>query len=422
MLGLRKVGFKKFKCRVCFPFVFLFLLCVIIAHNDFSYKSSSNQNRLEFKSILAVVTVGWDSQRYEKANKGYLDAILSNYVDMCEFGHKVTVVLCMYQEKNAQNWWSTHLDLGSKKYFCSRVNFTIPIRLEFYEFRKLPKKAFGTKGDLAIRYREIFLREVENFDTFIVQEDDVIFRKETVSYFYEYLSFFQKHGGEKYLPALYDAEVNEETREKYASWRLTNGTFFRIRNKTFFRSGHSIGGRSLILSREMLQKNVLINKKDEWINSSLTQGEFNPVVSSFVWMENVQGTSWKRLKHRLMETKKIFLFPIDHNVWQNSEIHHLPNKYLKHSMKTGEPGGYQNDWLKIVELKIIFKECLRERDIDENSIVDNKLVFTGSSCAKCLNYGGSVSMRTVIHDELSKYIRSIEVDFKCKMTSLLKWF
>ena len=263
---------------------------------------------------------------------------------------------------------------------------------------------------------------MENFDTFIVQEDDVIFRKETVSYFYEYLSFFQKHGGERYLPALYDAELNEETREKYASWRLTNGTFFRIRNKTFFRSGHSIGGRSLILSREMLQKNVLINKKDEWINSSLIQGEFNPVVSSFVWMENVQGTSLKRLKQRLMERKFVFLFPIDHNVWQHSEIHHLPNKYLKHSMKTGEPGGYQNDWLKIVELKIIFKECLRERDIDENSIVDNKLVFTGSSCAKCLNYGGSVSMRTVIHDELSKHIRSIEVDFKCKMTSLLKWF
>ena len=422
MLGLRKVGFKNFKCKVCIPFVFLLLLCVIIAHNVLPYKSSSNQNRAEFKSILAVVTVGWDFQRYEKANKGYLDVILSNYVDMCEFGHKVTVLLCMYEEKNAQDWWSTHLDLDSKKHFCSRVNFTIPIHLEFYKFRKLPKKAFGTKGDLAIRYREIFLREVENFDTFIVQEDDVIFRKETVSYFYEYLSFFQKHGGERYLPALYDAEVNEETQEKYASWRLTNGTFFRVRNKTFFRSGHSIGGRGLILSREMLQKNVLINKKDEWINSSLIEGEFNPTVGSFVWMENVQGTSSKRLKQRLMKPKKIFLFPIDHNAWQNSEIHHLPNKYLKHSMKTGEPGGYQNDWLKNVELKIIFKECLRERDEVENSAVDNNLAFTGSSCAKCLNYGGSVSMRTVIHDELSKKIRSIEVDFKCKMTSLSKWF
>jgi len=234
--------------------------------------------------------------------------------------------------------------------------------------------------------------------------------------------FLKKHGGERYLPALYDAEVNEETWEKYASWRLTNGTFFRIRNKTFFRSGHSIGGRSLILSREMLQKHVLINKKDEWINSSLIQGEFNPIVGSFVWMENVQGTSLKRLKQRLMERKKIFLFPIDHNDWQNSEIHHLPNKYLKHSTKTGEPGGYQNDWLKIVELKIIFKECLRERNLGENSMVDNNLAFTGSSCAKCLSYGGSVIMRTIIHDELSKNIRSIEVDFKCKMISLLKWF
>ena len=57
---------------------------------------------------------------------------------------------------------------------CSINQSNIAVRLEFFQHRKLPNGAYGTKGDLAIRYREIFLRELDNYDTFIVQEDDSV--------------------------------------------------------------------------------------------------------------------------------------------------------------------------------------------------------------------------------------------------------
>ncbi len=109
---------------------------------------------------------------------------------------------------------------------CSINQSNIAVRLEFFQHRKLLNGAYGTKGNLAIRYREIFLRELDNYDTFIVQEDDVIFSENIVAYFYTWLYFLQNHTNGKLLLGLY--------------------------GETFFCSGYSIDGRSLILTRDLI--------------------------------------------------------------------------------------------------------------------------------------------------------------------------
>jgi hypothetical protein len=124
---------------------------------------------------------------------------------------------------------------------------------------------------------------------FIVQEDDVIFSENIVAYFYTWLYFLQNHTNGKLLPGLYDTEISDINQEKYVSPRLTNGTFFKIGGETFFRSGHSIGGRSLILTRDLILKNVK-RRLDEWTNPARVRGEFNPTVSTFFWMEIETGT------------------------------------------------------------------------------------------------------------------------------------
>jgi len=148
--------------------------------DKFDEKTSSKGKR-----VFAVITVGWEPQRYLHESKGYLAQILQRYTNFCELGHSVSVHICLYEREGAKLFWSSKIQ--EMRHYCERIQSNITVRLEFFQHRKLPNGAYGTKGDLAIRYREFFLRELDRYDTFIVQEDDVIFSENIIAYFYTWL-------------------------------------------------------------------------------------------------------------------------------------------------------------------------------------------------------------------------------------------
>jgi hypothetical protein len=411
----------------------IIILSVLVLHSAFFlWKNRSNAGSDKFdektssegKRVIAVITVGWEPHRYLRESRGYLELILQRYTNFCELGHSVSVDICLYESEGAQHFWSSKIqEMG---HYCERIKSNITVSLEFFHHRKLPNGAYGTKGDLAIRYREIFLRELDRYDTFIVQEDDVIFSENIITYFYTWLYFLQNYTNGKLLPSLYDAEISDINQEKYASPRLTNGTFFKIGDETFFRSGHSIGGRSLILTRDLLEKSVG-KRPDEWINPNRVRGEFNPTVSTFHWMENVQGTSPKRLVNRLVNPKNIFVFPVSNSSWKQAEVHHLSNKYINHEVKV--ENGWTT-WIKISDISAIFDSCLE--DGKENFLLTDdahKILFTGISCFKCLESGKNARLRTIVHRRRNDRKVSnesmellIEANFKCEMFSFARHF
>ena len=89
-------------------------------------------------------------------------------------------------------------------------------------------------------------------------------------------------------------------------------------------------------------------------------------------MENVQGTSPKRLVNRLINPKNIFVFPVSNSSWKNAEVHHLPNKYLNHELKV--ENGWTR-WMKTSDMSAIFDSCLD--DGEENfTLKDNDKIIT----------------------------------------------
>ena len=71
-------------------------------------------------------------------------------------------------------------------------------------------------------------------------------------------------------------------------------------------------------------------------------------------MENVQGTSPKRLVNRLINPKNIFVFPVSNSSWKNEEVYYLPNKYLNHELKV--ENGWTR-WMKTSDMSAIFDSC-----------------------------------------------------------------
>jgi hypothetical protein len=184
----------------------LITLLVILVNKKFAsssflllqYKTTEPLNHngidlLQIKpSLLVVVTGGWAMKRYrDDQHYLYLEQILANYVSICEAGFHVSVILVSY-EGSEDNYIQTmpiswFPDFGSSKFICHQIGRPISVSVELYPFRPLPEGAFGTSGDLAIPYREIFHREQNNFDFFLVQEDDVSYDIVAVQYLLTYI-------------------------------------------------------------------------------------------------------------------------------------------------------------------------------------------------------------------------------------------
>jgi hypothetical protein len=348
-------------------------------------------------SLLVVVTGGWAMEKYRDDKRaGYLEQVLQSYVSICEAGFNVNVILITYDrmpdnDKMPSNWLP---DMTQSKYFCHRLGRPLSVNLELFPFRPIPKTAYNTDGDLAIRPREIFCREKKKFDVFLVQEEDVGYDLNTLNYFLNFNGILKKESG-KYHPGLFAVEYFQG--EKYVDVILNAGNIFLLHGKPYFKGGKN-GGRGYILYREDLLK--MCNHKT-WRDSSVVQGEFNVEVAMDGWIENDDTLA------------KSIIFSLDK--WQSAGIPHFPGKYINAYMNTAT---FPNSWGLFHESvqQSIFSSCFNPERYDKLDGVEANVTFFGENCWKdCLHMNRSAHYYTVSWQKVGsgRYGHWINASFIC---------
>ncbi len=330
-------------------------------------------------SLLACVTGSWSSAKGRTEERLlYLDVILRNYVQLCESGYDVSVVLILYSHGRDFPRY-----VSPEKYRCERTKKAIRITFDFFPLRPIPATTISgknTDGDLAIRHREVFARERKKYDLFIVQEDDVSVDAGSLRlYKRSYCTFRQS---ETYFPALFDSEIKNGT--KYVSWRLRAGTFRKFLGNTTFEISHEEwGGRSYILTSHDLD--TFVTNYSAWIDPLQIQGrDFNPAVASTAWLHDL---------------KRLALL-VDTEDWRGAGIHHLSNKYSKRDVPNTMFDMPMED-----EVADIFRSCVQD-DVEKISDV----TISGDSCKACLDGHRTALLTSTIEYETR---RKMHAEFSC---------
>lgn len=365
---------------------------------------------VESPALLAVVTLGGGNLERSTASATFLRVILGNFVATCEAGMNVNVVLVNYE-----NFDKTPLSFKpgriSNELFCHRKHRYLNITTSFYPNRRLPPHAFGTAGDLQIRHREIFLRERENYDYFLSQEDDVSVSQRTIRYFAEHMSQFEEKSFNRlgnFFPSFYSYERLNQV--NFLDWRLRAGKIIQISGQYFFE--HSIldtpasGARAYMVSRKILDTLPNILDVSRWLDPTEVKGEFNPLVGSALF---------------LTEAYRVVI-PLED--WREAAVHHLPNKYLE--MMQAE--GIRNPKFVPIEetdLAFIFSSCLSEETASASDTDDVAHAITSEgSCRACFEDAGYASFETVpivSNKTLNPDHRSLHVTFSCEKTPWFKF-
>jgi len=331
-------------------------------------------------SLLAVVTTAVSFYGVGDARLSYLETILNNFKDVCEIGLDVSVILTAYE--GAADAWLEYL--SSRYGTCRRNESSLRYDLELFPFRKLPPHASGTAGDLAIRHREIFLRERNNFDFFLVQEDDASYTAETVRYFLDNLRTTQRLSPSLF-PSFFDYEVFKGV--KYAGFRMHAGYIFVSQGEYFFTTTVSFGGRGYLVPQTEILKFAQL---DSWADPQAVVGEFNPKVASLDVL-----SAHKRLVHPL-------------TTWKSGGVHHLPNKYIVMEFEKKEADS-KTASLRFEELDFIFSACLKKGTLAPQGV---RVV---GDCAKCLASRGYVKMRSDVLGPSRSSHRNLTVSFRCSI-------
>ena len=383
--------------------VFAFSLAInslVFAHWDLPFTlfapitHTSTPQMTNVSSLLAAVTGGWDMEEYKTDERAqYLDSILSSYTAMCEFGFHVSVVLVAH-EGVSQKWLNQAID--SKERWCSRIQKKLSIKVQLFPYRAPPNPNPGVSSDLAVRHREIFVQELENFDMFISQEDDVKFTHHNIISF---LATSKNLGAERerYHPYLFSFE--RERDNDYVDWRTRYGTVFRVRGHTYYSGGHQgVGCCGYIVLRETLRR--LIGKDSaRWCDAKYIDGEFNPSVAS-----------WNIL------LKNSYTMVFDVSMYNQSGFHHMPNKYIR-MVGPVEPGESEHNMFATataVEQQAIFSRCLNE-STERSSVTSANVNFVRDNCKNCLDQGKVVELRTDIWRNYSQppFAHIVNVTLQC---------
>ena len=334
-------------------------------------------------SILAVVTTGMNTYVKDDVRLIFVKKILENFAGACDAGYKVEVVLVAYDDTSL----AVREKIASMFRSCKRDRAALHYSIQLFTFRNLPKTAFGTAGDLAIRHRELFLERKKDFDFFLVQEDDVSYDSTAIRYFADnYLKL--RHISPKIYPNFFDFE--DLHGNKYANYRMRGGYIFKLQTESFFNSYIGTCGRGYMIPREYL---LLIANDSSWIDPQNTVGEFNPTVASTMVLE-----SGVRLVHPLIE-------------WENGGIHHMSNRYLGAELGIAQQGGIDSQdpvftSPRFDELRYIFSSCLnRDASIPPGMKVEG-------ACYACLESAGAVFMSSEILNPFSSD-REIVVKYEC---------
>ena len=367
-------------------FVLLFLVFGVLSFASNSLRTDERNKSSDYvPSLLGVITYGYEFGEKESMKRmHYLDIILKSYVTMREAGYFVSASIAAYEsEANAR--WQDHLN--TSRYVCATSGTFLPIVVELFPFRELGKDAFGTRGDLAIRHRDIFLREKNNYDYFLVQEDDVKYTLRHVQYYIHALEYLNNTN---YYPTFTDYE---KTRQQVdvISWRLRNGTILLVHDKPFFTWHYPMpdSGRGYMITSEMLNR---IDDEDGWKNPAMVRGEFNPLVATSSWIS-------KYFQKRLV-------VPLEN--WYDSLVHHMPNKYIYHKVRDAK-------FLCTTRSQsvTIFQSCSNN---SAYSLANSEVRFSGDDCRICLQGRKQVELKTQVEGNFFNNTVSDDVVayFSCK--------
>ena len=275
-----------------------FILLCLVDNLNVEHKQAFRESSLlpQNPSILAAVTTESVVGQHLK----YLDKILDNFAEVCEHGYVVRVVLISYEDLRPKLLEG----VSSRLRTCKRHPAALSHSVKFYSRRKLPKNAFGTAGDLAIRHREYFLQQRVNFDYFLVQEDDVSYSCKNIEYFVDTLKITEALSYSMY-PTFFYYEIFGG--EKFASYRMRSGYIFTVNDMLFFASGHDAAGRGYMLTSMDLRH---LANETSWIDPNDVQGEFNPTVASGMALQKskrlvIPVRSWESSGIQLYTTCRI---------------------------------------------------------------------------------------------------------------------
>ena len=297
-------------------------------------------------NILATVTGGWALEKYsDHAHFLYIDIILAAYAEMCESGYNVTVFLISY-DFGEQEWQRY---VTSSKRRCHRSMFDFTVEMETFPLRQLPPGAYGTKGDLAIRHREIFLRYRKDFSLFISQEDDVRVRVGNVNYFIDAYNTFH---ATQFYPTFIFSEFSNGT--WFSDFRLKYGTVVKHRGVTVYTSQRTVPCMYMLTQKEL---NELAKNKTGWIDPNRIQGEFNVEVA----------TSTPLLSYKKMA------IPIER--WRDAVFHHLSNRYVNLVRNMKYELRQSRGALTFAEQQNVFCSCFAK--------LPNEYICTNDECFQC---------------------------------------
>ena len=348
-------------------------------------------------SIIAVVTGGWGFANYrDEAHAQYLSRILDSYFEMCSYGFDVTLILLCHESYPRE--WIDEV-LGGKKRDCGMSTGTMNLSVRTAPFQALRGKSFGTLSDLAIRHHQIFLKEIENYDLFISQEDDVLFTLEHVRHFIRtqrWLNFVNLKSKKKpmYHTYLFPYENMNDT--IYVDWRLRHGSVYAIEDQLFYETAHiDTGCCGYMIFRDDL-KNVVANYGGGWCDAlTFSEGEFNPSVASW---------------NMLQSTYKLVLPLV---ALRQSGFHHLPDTYVHahDSIAVNEEFPFLAP-ATIAEQQAIFGECTRISNARHRAL---DIHTHGDACYACLDEGGTVTFMSQLIQSGSQLRRHhlVNVTYSC---------
>lgn len=154
---------KRSTLRLCFA---ICIVLVIFVQSNMSVDKFPAPNTSKNKILAMILAFNFD----------HIDPLLmivNEYLSMCEAGWHPTLVLHTTVE------WSDKMKrFMNSKAFCYRINGTYPIRYDIHD----PSINIA----LGAEHRKIVGQEIDNFDLFIYQEDDIVVRHSHVAaYLYE---------------------------------------------------------------------------------------------------------------------------------------------------------------------------------------------------------------------------------------------
>lgn len=118
-------------------------------------------------SILIVVAA------YLSKNNVYLNHGVNRWLDICESGYEVTVLI-----QTVEMWSINEMNRFRNLCQCMRTNAALPIFFEVFD------RDVGLK--LTMKHRKTIEINVNDFDLFIYQEDDMAVGSEHIRIFFKY--------------------------------------------------------------------------------------------------------------------------------------------------------------------------------------------------------------------------------------------